>query len=104
LRAMSILKRNLCSIATHGPLSDKDEAPKNLKPLEPIVYACCYWVDHLSVQTAPDQAEPVLLDDGEVHRFLEQHLLHWIESLSLLGRISDGISMIRKLLGLVRVC
>jgi hypothetical protein len=104
LRAMSVLKKNICGIATCGPLLDKDKTSQNLRPLEPIRYACCYWVDHFSVNTTPDQAEPVLVDDGEVHRFLEQHLLHWIESLSLLGRISDGILMIRKLFDLVQVC
>jgi len=104
VRAMAILKKNLCGIRTHGPISDNDKSPQNLRPLDPIGYACCYWVDHLSVQSAPDQAEPVLFDGGEVHHFLEQHFLHWIESLSLLGRISDGISMIRKLLVLVQVC
>ncbi|KAF7880498.1 uncharacterized protein EAF02_007344 [Botrytis sinoallii] len=30
-------------------------------------------------------------DDGPIHFFLERHLLHWFEALSLTGKISEGI-------------
>jgi hypothetical protein len=30
-------------------------------------------------------------DQGRVHKFLLQHLLHWFEALSLIGEIDKGI-------------
>ncbi|EER45011.1 conserved hypothetical protein [Histoplasma capsulatum H143] len=56
-----------------------------------LQYACKYWIRHLQ------KSQIKLLDGGEVHIFLQKHLLHWIETLSLMEIISEGIVMIRAL-------
>jgi hypothetical protein len=33
-------------------------------------------------------------DNGEVHQFLQIHILHWLEAISLLGRMHEGVQMI----------
>ncbi|KAF4439076.1 ankyrin [Fusarium acutatum] len=38
------------------------------------------------------------------YTFLYDHLLHWIEVLSLLGRPADGVSILRELLEMVQTC
>ncbi|KAF2148075.1 hypothetical protein K461DRAFT_68107 [Myriangium duriaei CBS 260.36] len=58
-----------------------------------ISYACQYWVEHL----AAGQTAALLCDDCEVHEFLREHLLHWIEALSWLGQLSDLIGQLRQL-------
>ncbi|EPE02713.1 hypothetical protein F503_04062 [Ophiostoma piceae UAMH 11346] len=63
-------------------------------PLASIRYACLFWVDHL-VQAG--EADASLHDGGQVHRFLQEKFLYWLEALSLLGRISDGVSAVEKL-------
>jgi hypothetical protein len=44
-----------------------------------------------------------LEDDGDVHRFLKVHLLHWIEALSWLGKTSDVIRLLGSLQSIVIV-
>ena len=64
--------------------------PDNLARCLPaeLQYACRYWVDHLQ------RSEHQLWDDGIVHRFLRDHLLHWVEALSWIERSSEGIRAI----------
>jgi hypothetical protein len=45
-----------------------------------------------------------IVDNDIAHHFLQDHFLHWIESLSVLGKLSDGVLSVRKLLHIVRVC
>ncbi|KAK3375810.1 hypothetical protein B0T24DRAFT_524978, partial [Lasiosphaeria ovina] len=51
-----------------------------------------YWVHH------PKKSKHNIEDDDFVHTFLASHLLHWLEALSVLGRLSDGVLFIRTLL------
>uniref|UniRef100_A0A8H7K8B0 Nephrocystin 3-like N-terminal domain-containing protein n=1 Tax=Bionectria ochroleuca TaxID=29856 RepID=A0A8H7K8B0_BIOOC len=53
-------------------------------------YACVYWVYHQK------QAGLQVQDNGPVYTFLERHFLHWLEALSLLGRATDSLSMIKE--------
>ncbi|KAN0070407.1 hypothetical protein V8E54_011276 [Elaphomyces granulatus] len=68
-------------------------------PLGSIRYACVFWVDHLC--KADDKSLDVkkkLSDDGAIFEFLKEHFLHWLESLSLIYKLSDGVLSIKKLL------
>jgi hypothetical protein len=61
-------------------------------------YACRYWVDHLQ------RGEIGLCDDnGRVHKFLRQHFLHWLEALSLMRKMSEGVLMITALQSMLTV-
>jgi hypothetical protein len=73
-----------------------------LDPLAPIRYACVYWVDHLcEVKSCHNKIG--LYDNGTIDIFLRKHFLHWLEALSLLKGISDGVLAIAKLIGLLTV-
>lgn len=86
--------------------------PKDMKPpdcnrdaLAPIRYSCVFWVDHLCFQNGESpEGKRVLADNGEVFAFLKHRFLRWLESLSLLGMLSDGTLLINKLLHTVQVC
>ena len=45
-----------------------------------------------------------LSDGGAVFAFVKEHFLHWLESLSLIYKLSDGVLSIKKLLRKVQVC
>jgi hypothetical protein len=44
-----------------------------------------------------------LYDNGTINVFLRKHFLHWLEALSLIKGISDGVLAIAKLIGLLTV-
>jgi hypothetical protein len=50
-------------------------------------YACLYWVQHI------ERSKNAVEFKESVGGFLERHFLHWLESLSWLGKLSDGIEM-----------
>jgi hypothetical protein len=56
-------------------------------PVE-VRYACRHWVYHVIESRRP------LKDHDAVHSFLQKQFLHWLEALSLMGRLSDSIEMI----------
>jgi hypothetical protein len=98
------LRRNIYGLRHSGLLVDQI-IPVDPDPLAPIRYSCIYWIDHLcKVDDSSSYHRRELADNGQTFKFLEQHFLHWLESLSLLSEISEGISMIRKLSHLVQVC
>ncbi|KAN0071701.1 WD40-repeat-containing domain protein [Elaphomyces granulatus] len=68
-------------------------------PLASVRYSCVFWVDHLC--KADDRSldrTKKLSDDGAIFAFLKEHFLHWVESLSLIYKLSDGVLSIKKLL------
>ena len=60
-------------------------------------YACLYWAMHVLESQGP------LVDNGYVHKFLKAHLLHWLEALSWLGRLSLAVTYMSDLSSLVQV-
>ena len=66
-------------------------------------YSCVYWVDHLchSVSGMNTTRDDLLHDDRVVHTFLKTKYLYWLEALSLLRAMSEGIIAIRQLEGLL---
>ena len=93
LRFMSdSLRRDVCGLRRPGTLTqdiDNNIVGRHL-PAH-IQYACCYWVHHLKESGAP------LKDNDQVHTLLKEHFLHWLEALSLMGKISDGAVLVRLL-------
>lgn len=78
--------------------------PPQPDPLGSIRYSCEYWVDHLCALDDQCLRDGKLLDDdGEVLAFLKVHLLHWLESLSLIHSFSAGVQCIRKLISATKV-
>jgi hypothetical protein len=96
-----ILRRDIYNLQHPGCSINKVEHPDR-DPLAPIRYACVYWVDHLcEIQSSHDEVG--LYDNGTIDAFLRKHFLYWLEALSLIKGISDGILAIAKLIGLLTV-
>ena len=91
------LRQDICALGKPGKLRseiDCNMISKHL-PME-VQYACRRWVQHLG------QSEYRIFDHDEVHNFLDQRFLHWLEALSLTGRITDAITMITTLQNLIK--
>jgi NACHT domain len=105
LKLMSdALKRDICNLQKPGACTSEIQSSilELCLPIH-IQYACQYWVDHLQ-QAGHGQQETIgLCDNGEVHTFLQHHFLHWVEALSLAGRLSEGVLAIMKLETLLEV-
>ena len=97
LRAQHVLKKDFCGIGDYGPLSADAKARPHLDALGPIAYALYFWIDHVCALNSISEGEALLANDGEIPQFFQKHFLHWLECLSLLGKISDAVGMIRKL-------
>ncbi|KAL6406189.1 hypothetical protein AUP68_10357 [Ilyonectria robusta] len=103
LEALSeTLERDVYELGVPGFPIDQ-VSPPDPDPLASIRYSCVFWVDHL------DDSEPRakisdkdLQDAGIVHDFLRRKYLYWLESLSLLRSMSEGVIALQKLEALVK--
>lgn len=105
LRLLShALKRDMCRLQTPGTLIHEVQ-PSEIDHHLPkeVQYSCQYWVDHLERVDHERRIEIGLHDDGKIHVFLLEHLLHWLEALSLMGKISKGLHMITRLEAMLNV-
>lgn len=92
------LRRNICGLRLPStPRSEIDQQTIDAALPPEIQYACRYWVYHWKESMCK------IKDGGLVHSFMVKHLLHWLEALGLLGRISESIGMVHDLLGLLDV-
>lgn len=57
--------------------------------LPEVQYACFYWVYHIR--------NSGFFDQEAIHKFLLDHFLHWLEVLSLIGRIAESLTIIDQL-------
>ncbi|KAF2716054.1 hypothetical protein K431DRAFT_236238, partial [Polychaeton citri CBS 116435] len=98
LLSTNTLKQNLCDVLAPGTRrSEVSKSQIDDSLSDAVIYACCYWVQH-----TVDSREN-LLDDGQEHNFLKKHLLHWMEAVCWLGKLSDIIHSIKKLQSIVDV-
>ncbi|RAH83827.1 hypothetical protein BO86DRAFT_35324 [Aspergillus japonicus CBS 114.51] len=56
-----------------------------------VRYACLYWVHHLQ------QSGAIIHKNDSFDLFLRKHLLHWLEALIWMRRLSDGVRAIASL-------
>jgi hypothetical protein len=86
------LKKDICEMHTPSSQAGQVESSWIKKCLPPeIQYACLYWVQHL--QRSGSQVH----DSEEAHRFLQAHLLYWLEALGWMGKTLEGIQAILSL-------
>jgi hypothetical protein len=98
------LRYNICNL--HDPSLFHNEIPDFVARVDAYIsgflrYSCRFWMAHWlrHIQDSGSQAQvPVGLD-----MFCRQHLLHWIEVLSLAEDISDVLRMMPGLISLVNV-
>lgn len=92
------LKNNICNL--EGPGTHRAEIdPQSIRRYIPpeLQYSCRYWVLHLEQSNACSSVmEDVLL-------FLHGHFLHWVESMSLLGLVSDMVGILHLLQTVISV-
>ncbi|KAF1937824.1 hypothetical protein EJ02DRAFT_355910, partial [Clathrospora elynae] len=88
----SMLKQDICGVKAPGTLVADVEEDRVKQCLEPEVqYACRYWIPHLA------KGSTKLHDNEQVHAFLKEHFLHWLEALGWIGKVSEGIHAINLL-------
>lgn len=100
------LGKDICALKIPGARADElsniqidSQIPKHVQ------YACCYWIDHVLLTSHDRRIEIGLLHEGgQIHTFLKKHLLYWIETLSLVGKTSQGVLMMTKLESMLQVC
>jgi hypothetical protein len=86
------LREDICELETPGKLRTKIDSQTIDRRLPADVrYACRHWVYHLENNNRP------IRDQDRVHIFLREHFLHWLEALSLIGKISESIPLIHTL-------
>ncbi|PVH70486.1 hypothetical protein DL98DRAFT_472631 [Cadophora sp. DSE1049] len=83
------LKKDICDMHAPGTQASQVDCSHLQEYLPPEVqYACLYWVQHLQ------RSGSRVYDGEEAYRFLQAHLLHWLEALGWMGKISEGIQAI----------
>ena len=103
LQCMSdTLGRDMYDLRNPSCLIEQVECPVP-DPLARIRYACVYWVDHLCEIHDNLQSRVDLCDNGMIDVFLKRHFLHWLEALSLMKSMSNGVVMLRKLESMLAV-
>ncbi|KAJ3454195.1 hypothetical protein MRS44_018089 [Fusarium solani] len=92
LRIMDSLKPDLCCIQSPGTPRSAVKPETIAACLPPdIQYSCLHWVHHMQHVERHDA------HSEQVYRFLTRHFLHWVEALSLIGRTSDILGLIKTL-------
>ncbi|KAG7418587.1 Vegetative incompatibility protein HET-E-1 [Fusarium oxysporum f. sp. raphani] len=93
-----VLQRDLYNLRDPG-LCVKEIRPDQDR-LSGVQYPCIYWVDHL-IEAAKQHDNLVRADDlqdnGRVYRFLSKKFLYWLEALSLLRGMPEGVVAMTKL-------
>jgi hypothetical protein len=88
----SVLKEDICERGKPGVLLcdvDTNFIQKCLP--QQVQYACLYWVSHVV------ESRQQLIDDDEVHEFLQTQILHWMEAMSWMGKTSEAIKALASL-------
>jgi len=91
------LQQDICDIRDPGVLIT--EISKDM--IQSVItadlrYACRYWVYHFQQGNSVEE-------DNRILQFLRQHLLHWLEVLTLVGEVSEGVLMIASLEKILKV-
>jgi hypothetical protein len=92
------LVRNICQLP--GPGNFVDEVPEAaLRQYLPfrLTYACRHWVSHA------ERGRVDLSDNGQVHTFLRQYLLNWLEAMALISRMQEATTVMIRLESLIEV-
>jgi hypothetical protein len=98
MSGQSGLRQDICSLVGPGVLRSEvdDEAVASSLPPE-LQYACRYWTSHLI------QSKEHIVDGDTTHLFLQKHLLHWLEAMSLMGDSSRCFHLLNSLQALAGV-
>jgi hypothetical protein len=93
------LRENICSLSfpgMHRSVVDHQQLEKAIP--SQLQYACIHWVYHQM------EGDRKLNNDNEIYDFLTTHFLHWLEAMSLLGRVKECLDSLRSLARWLEVC
>ncbi|RDW64643.1 hypothetical protein BP6252_10294 [Coleophoma cylindrospora] len=95
-QTLKCLRKDICDLKIPGTQTTDVGQETVAKYLPPEVqYACLYWIYHLK------GSKSTIQDGGEVDSFLRKYFLNWLEGLSLLGRLSESIHIIKDLVAML---
>ncbi|KAB8253536.1 WD40-repeat-containing domain protein [Aspergillus pseudonomiae] len=94
------LRRDIYSLHNPGFPIDKVKRPQP-DPLGAMRYLCIYWIDHLHDSRHIAAQEHSQTCD-KIYDFLSNKYLNWLEALSLLQSITQGVRSVSKLEDLVQ--
>ncbi|KAL4992959.1 hypothetical protein BDV10DRAFT_39023 [Aspergillus recurvatus] len=81
------LTKNICKLPSYGTSRTEIDSACITRFFPPALqYACRYWVYHLN------QSSALARSIDQVFLFLKEHFLHWLESMSILGIISETVN------------
>ncbi|PKS07831.1 hypothetical protein jhhlp_006439 [Lomentospora prolificans] len=105
-----VLRRDIYNLVHPGTLI-QEVTPPEQDPLLAVGYSCAYWIDHirgalqesrrsrlvraLKQKFTPLKSTRRLRD--LIATFFQHHFLHWLEALSLLGVVTNGIVSLARL-------
>jgi hypothetical protein len=87
------LHQNFCNINRADSKSLISEDAINASIPAHLKYAATYWGTHLSL-IVPGTADPSLI--SELHILSTNHILHWLECLSLIGKLHLAVDCLQK--------
>ena len=90
------LRRDVYSLSAPAISIDQVKQP-DPDPLAAARYSCLYWGDHLMDCDVGGNTINDLKDGGSVYDFLSTIYLYWLEALSLMKSLPDGIVLMMKL-------
>ena len=99
------LHRDMYSLHAPGFPIDQVQRP-DPDPLAIIRYSCVYWVEHLREwdgKTTLANRNNLEQTGDVIDRFLKQRYLYWLEAISLVGSISEGVHAVIQLEGILEV-
>lgn len=86
LHCMQLLDGTLCRNMCNLSLSTD---PWTATLSDDVVYASMYWIDHIC---AVEQDTPSIV--AAMDSFLQQHLMHWLEAMSVMRRFRETIAQL----------
>jgi hypothetical protein len=92
------LCQDMCGLEGPGVLRSEINDGTVASSLPPgLQYACRYWTSHLM------QSKEHIVDGDTTHLFLQEHLLHWLEAMSLMRESSRCVHLLDSLQALAGV-
>ncbi|KAF1923485.1 uncharacterized protein M421DRAFT_104373 [Didymella exigua CBS 183.55] len=89
MSGLSGLRQDMCGLVGPGVLRIEIDEGTIASSLSPhLQYACRYWVSHLK------QSQHNITNSDTTHIFLQRHLLHWLEAMSLIRELSQCVHLL----------
>jgi hypothetical protein len=99
------LKFNICGLESsyqmNNEIKEKDALVDKYIPSH-LAYACQYWADHLHGMASAEKRDTEIVN--LLRNFLNVHLLHWLEALSLLSISGIASKSLSKAAEWLEVC